>query len=165
MHFTAKLTAILVVQMQQHCVRKWDIHNISALTVIRHLKLVELSTVQITHKLPLSKYLTGIYLWNVFAANLSTTICGTIYSWMKLTVLSEKKKLDSKWLLRTLSQCLLLGYIGLHLHLLPLESLFYLWQRPKYVCKGLKMLFKVTAEITVCQKMVLLGHFYLRKIF
>lgn len=72
--------------------------------VTRHLKLVELSAVQMTYKLPLSKYLTEIYLWNVFAANLSTTIWGTItVEWNSLTVLSEKKKLESKWLLRTLS--------------------------------------------------------------
>lgn len=72
--------------------------------VTGYLRLVELSAAQITYKLPLSKHLTGIHLWNVIAANISTTIWDKIaVEWNSLTVLSEKKKLDSKWLLRTLS--------------------------------------------------------------
>lgn len=57
--------------------------------VTTYLKLLELSTVQIIYRLPLSKYLTVIHLWNVFAANLSTTISGTItVEWNSLTILS-----------------------------------------------------------------------------
>lgn len=122
--------------------------------------MVELSAVQITYKLHLSKYLTGIYLWNVFAAHVSTTIWAKIaVEWNSLTVLNWTVS-GCSWL----SASLLLRYTGLHLHLFPQETLFYLWQQPKYVCKGLKVLFKVSAEIGVCQKMVLLGCFYLRKI-
>lgn len=73
--------------------------------------------------------------------------------------------MDSKWLLWSLSQCLLLGFKGLHLHIFSLEYLFFSsWQQYKYVCKRLEVLFKVTAEITACQKMVLLGYLYLRKL-
>lgn len=110
--------------------------------------------------------MTGIYLWNVSEVNVSTTIWGTItVEWNSLTVLNEKR-LDSKWLLWSLSQCLLLGFKGLHLHIFSLEYLFFFssWQQYKYVCKRLEVLFKVTAEITACQKMVLLGYLYLRKL-
>lgn len=83
-------------------------------------------------------------------------------------------RLDSKWLLWSLSQRLLLGFMGLHLHIFSLEKkniyiykqyiYIVLWQQYKYVCKRLEVLFKVTAEITACQKMVLLGYLYLRKL-
>lgn len=46
----------------------------------------------------------------------------------------------------------------------PRIPILFLTATKIYICKGLKVLFKVTAEITACQKMVLLGHFYLRRL-